>query len=636
MKRLLSILSAAAIGLTMLVGCGDSSVVDNEIKITPTIEGDDPVNIICYTRQEDGYSAHLGCSLHLAVEVNGEYQPIYDNLGVCYASGTYDEVNGHISYLMTKPYIFELKDGGYAVLAQRINNEASTDLNSKGQLLLFTTDDFITYEDHGLIDLHTDKMIDVFKCEYDTASGKYIITWKNLAGKYFTNEATDIFDSSKISDPVEREACEILPTIETGIEGAVTGNVISIPVDIANNLIARFSLVYNTAITLPENIEVSSAEELANIKATAVYSDGTTALKSVDWNTKSVDFSTPGTYTVTGTVSQKTFEYPVAEGKADPTITYWEGKYYFIATHEVAQEEGLLLRCADTLEGLFEEDIEEHLVLPRSIPFEYLSCFWAPEFHVIGGRLCILFAVSGEGWNPQSHIMMLKDGCDPTLAESWTTTRFKGVDGGYLQQAGITIDMTYFEANGTSYVMWTNRVFGIESGSCLYLATIDPEKPWQITSEPVLISRPLYSWENDCNTPVEEGPYAITHDGKLYIVFAASSTGDDYCQGYLYADINADLLDASVWTKCGYPILNSSFVKGEYGPGHSSFFTDTDGTVWYVYHGRDIPLTEAWTVRDTGIRILHWNIYGEPVLYLTAERELDPNLKNVTATITVK
>lgn len=636
MKKFLTILTAALISLTALTGCQGNANQGSEIVITPTIEGDDPVNIICYTRNDENYSAHLGCSLHLAIEVNGEYRPIYDNLGLCYASATYDDENGHISYLMVKPYIFKLKDGGYGILAQRVRSDQSTDLTSKGQLLLFTTDDFITYKDHGLINLNTDKMIDEFKCEYNESAGKYVIVWKNLGGKYFTNETQDIFDLTKMSEAVECETCEILPETDCGITGAVTGNVIQIPVDIANKLIARFSLVYNTAVTLPESIEVSSEEELNAIKATTVYSDGSTAQKSVEWDTKSVDWNTPGKYTVSGTLTQKTYAYPVAEGKADPTITYWEGKYYFIATHEVAQEEGLLLRCADTMDGLFEEGVEEHLVLPRSVAHEYLSCFWAPEFHVINGRLCILFAVSGEGWNPQSHIMMLKDGADPTLAESWTTTRYKGVDGGYLQQSGITIDMTYFEANGVSYVMWTNRSFGPETGSCLYLATVDPATPWQITSEPVLISRPLYSWENDCNTPVEEGPYAIVHDGKIYIVFAASSTGDDYCQGYLYADINANLLDASVWTKVGYPILNSSFVDGEYGPGHSSFFTDTDGTTWYVYHGRDIPLTQAWTVRDTGIRILHWNVYGEPVLYLTAERELDPSLKNVTAEITVK
>ncbi|MDQ0720068.1 GH43 family beta-xylosidase [Paenibacillus sp. W4I10] len=65
----------------------------------------------------------------------------------------------------------------------------------------------------------------------------------------------------------------------------------------------------------------------------------------------------------------------------------------------------------------------------------------------------------------------------------------------------ITLDMTYLEVDGGSYVIWSWRRWSPEdSGSMLFIATIDPARPWQLTSDPVLITRPLYGWENNTST----------------------------------------------------------------------------------------------------------------------------------------
>lgn len=345
-----------------------------------------------------------------------------------------------------------------------------------------------------------------------------------------------------------------------------------------------------------------------------------------------------GEYEIEGKIKQVILKYPAAPEKADPCAIYFNGKYYFIATNEL-DGVGLYIRESDTVEGLFAEGIEEHLVLARNEEKQFISCFWAPEFHIINGDLYILFAVSPEGWNPQSHMMKLKAGGNPTNPADWEEpVRVKNQNGEYLSDNGITIDMTSFEANGILYLCWTKRSFSPhDTGSLLYIATADPEKPWQITSEPVLISSPLYSWENDSNTPVDEGPFALIKDDVIHLTFSGASTGDDYAVGDLKADINADLLDPASWAKTNYPLLCTEHVEGEYGPGHSSFMYDENGDIWYIYHGRDLSISkEGWSRRDTGIRALHFDFDNDPVLYLTADREILPEFRDVKTTLIIK
>ena len=46
----------------------------------------------------------------------------------------------------------------------------------------------------------------------------------------------------------------------------------------------RLTTPVNIAMKVPERICASSAKELSEVKATAVYSDGSTAVKQVEWN----------------------------------------------------------------------------------------------------------------------------------------------------------------------------------------------------------------------------------------------------------------------------------------------------------------------------------------------------------------
>ena len=135
-------------------------------------------------------------------------------------------------------------------------------------------------------------------------------------------------------------------------------------------------------------------------------------------------------------------------------------------------------------------------------------------------------------------------------------------------------------------------------------------------------------------------------NGVIYLAFSASGTGPEYCVGLLSIDENADMLDASAWKKQAYPVLTSSDVPGEYGPGHNSFTEDEEGNPIFVYHARGEACYKdqcEWAnqgplydpCRDARLKRVHWSADGAPILKMSYEEELAEENKTVTATITV-
>lgn len=233
--------------------------------------------------------------------------------------------------------------------------------------------------------------------------------------------------------------------------------------------------------------------------------------------------------------------------------------------------------------------------------------------------------------------MKLKKGGSLIDPESWEEpVRIRKKDGSFLTEDGITLDMTYLKAGERSYVVWSyRRNIGTpyDTGSMLYIAEVDEKQPWQLSSDPVLLTRPLYGWENVNHTINNEGPYAFTADGKVYLTYSGGAAdGYTYALGLLTADAKDDLLDISVWKKRCTPVLSYYSVEGIYGPGHNSFFTDAQGNLMIAYHAEDA--LEHY-LRCDGIHRVHFNIHGEPVFDLSAKRDLDPALSQVEMEVIV-
>ena len=109
---------------------------------------------------------------------------------------------------------------------------------------------------------------------------------------------------------------------------------------------------------------------------------------------------------------------------------------------------------------------------------------------------------------------------------------------------------------------------------------------------------------------VNEGPTALVHDGKVFIVYSASgSWTDDYCLGMLTLT-GDDPLDPNAWTKSEEPVFKR-LDNVAVGPGHCSFTTAVDGSVWMVYHA-NLEAGTGWGGRSVWIAPITFDEQGVP------------------------
>lgn len=550
--------------------------------------------LLAYTRNvsPEDYPEGLAYSVHLAYSRDGErYHALNGNYGILFAEAEISKEDTIVPKGVKNPRILQLPQGGFGILADRVR------------------------EDGG----EEDKEISLF--------------WKTLDFREFAPAAAlerkgEEWESLRAWGGFSQESYLV--------EGeTVTGYAIMISAALCDRIAQRWTQIHNTEIRLPRAVCVSGEEQLQAVKAQAVYSDGSTVCKRVLWDAEGIDWRLPGVYHVKGRICSREFPFPLLRGYGDPVVFSWEGKWYFLGTNDNVNDIGIYVREADSVEALF--GAQEHLILGVDEEKGFVQTFWAPEFHVIGGELYILFAVGGRVWGPQCHLMRLKRGGQITEAGDWEEpVKAVRMDGSPLSPDGITLDMTYLKAGGNSYMVWSyRRWIGTpkDTGSMLYIARVEETAPWRLAGEPVLLSRPLFGWENVSGTINNEGPHGFTKDGRVYLAYSGgAANGYTYVLGLLTADEDQDLTDVRMWRKSGSPVLSYRSVEGEYGPGHHSFFVDEDGSLMIAYHGE----TELKShLRCDGIRRVHFDIQGEPVFDMSAERDLNPALREVCLRVEV-
>lgn len=562
--------------------------------------------IIAYTRNvEVDYSEFLGHSVHFAVtDDSGKHiVPLYHNYGKLFAKCDFSEENGIISKGV-KDIEIRLVGDEYIITGKEIKrtNLGNGDFPQRetGDYVRWTTKDFITFS------------------EPEVTKNRY--SGREESGSASTELVSEqlAFAEQAVSIPISAEiAAELLK----------------------NNVTVEFE-----SVDVPENISVSSAEELENVTVAVNYTDGSVHNKHVNWDLDGIDFKKPGKYTVKGEIAVHHFPFPVENHPwGDPIITFYNGKYYFIATNDANGDTSFEIREADTVEGLFEEDVRRQVILSADTTV-FKNTFWAPEFHIVGGKMRIFCALTtGTGFDPQCHIMTLNDGGDMLNPDDWSIPRRVVMpDGRNLGENplgdgknGITLDMNCFDAGGKSYVVWSFRTWaGTDSGSMLMIAETDPDMPWKLLSYPQLLTRPVYGWENNNGTDNNEGPYALVTDDKVYLAYSGGDArGQTYVVGVLTADVGDDLCDVSNWDIPSAPDLASNFVAGEYGCGHNGFFTDEYGDTYITYHGVTSPDSRGIC---PGIRRVHFAKDGTPILCMSNEQDIPDGKRSVKMTVTVE
>ena len=588
--------------------------------------------LLSYTRKEIDnvfYDARLAFSLHLAVSKDGKnFVALNHNSGVLFAKASENDDGslnpktlgfpiilskndlqelGIVSFDDGKSVSYNKIDKSYAVAAILLGPDGQVfqEKNEKDAVLFFT-DDFVHYSESQKIRFE----------DYEKIKKNAFLQMEKLEPENFKYKV------------------EQLQNVVSKIEGALPCNVIQISEKKYEYLCKKLGERKNVEIRLPENIKVTSKKDLQMVRAEAVYSDGTVATKKIIWDFDRIDFSQKGKQKIYGEIYCPHFPFPIASDRADPDVFKWKGKYYFIATNDADQNHTLYMRQADSIEEI--ANASESLILDSSTYKNIGGLLWAPEFHEINGKLFIFFAATpGEFFWEESHVMCLKEGGNPMNRNDWSEPkRICRMDGSELCEAGkvITLDMTCFLWQDEYYVIWSQRQFvPVDLGAWLYIAKLDENEPWKLKSEPVLLSKPEFGWANN-HTFVDEGPFALIRGDKLFVTFSSAAVDTSYVVGLLQIEKGKNPLERENWKKTGYPLLSSRSIEGEFGTGHNAYVIDEDGEVWNTYHAR--PGTQA--PRSSGIRRVHFDVDGEPVLDLTEENDVLKEFRKVEIEVEIQ
>ncbi|PJM74143.1 hypothetical protein CS006_03125 [Bifidobacterium primatium] len=628
-----------------------------------------------YTRDHSiNGGARVGDALHLALSDGTKYTALNTNYGVAFAEAKIDGTATTESTTirgLIDPYLFRMKDGRYAYVA------AFTDVNGNrvdgGQIAFSTSGDLMAWSGKPNEDERGDmvKVTDdttvfdagTIAAGYDAAAGNYRISWQvNGVDKYVTTTDFKTFSAVRNGVGFARTKADL-----AGVANAVSANTMAVTKTTAATLTEKLGRVHNTGVEQPATITVKKGTDPAKLKEQisggveqkdgtlskgktlkAEYSDGSTFDFRVNWNEdqlKSLSTDEAGETTIEGTAIQQNYseQFPMMSNRADPNIVYYKGKYYAMGTSDTGGMKTLFIRSSDTLAGLkdqkagtateggYKVEGQDTYLFGENDGLGHKGYHWAPELHVIDGKLYCFYATYPTGgagdenitaspnWaGPSAYVMELKDGGDPTRTADWIEHRVQAKDGGVLSPHGLSIDMTYFEVGDKAYIAWSQGDQVRKGAKAnVSIAEVSKDKPWQALTDPQRIMRPEWGWELD---GVNEGPNVLVSGGKVYMVFSAQLVTPQYATGMLIANVGDDLTKASSWTKSNYPWLHNGTFAGQYGLGHNSYFSDPYGDVYNVYHA--MTNGSRNTARHAGVVPVHFRADGTPIIDMTTTEEL--------------
>lgn len=294
------------------------------------------------------------------------------------------------------------------------------------------------------------------------------------------------------------------------------------------------------------------------------------------------------------TVAYREVTNPILKDAFDPWVTAHNGRYYYcyIKGNRV---------CVSNASALQRINQNGSVVYDPPAGTAYSYNYWAPELYYIDGEWYIY--VAADNGNNQTHRMYVLKGTtqDPTdpfemVGQITDPTNRWAIDGTILQH------------NGEMYFIWSGWKGTSDGAQNLYIAHMSD--PCTIDSRRVCISVPEYSWECFEWPDVNEGPVVLQHGGKTFVVYSASGSWSDYyCLGMLTLT-GDNPMNPDHWEKSEKPVFQ--LREGVcYGPGHCSFTTAVDGSVWMVYHG-NLVSGSGWDGRDVWIAPVTFDENGNP------------------------
>ena len=289
-----------------------------------------------------------------------------------------------------------------------------------------------------------------------------------------------------------------------------------------------------------------------------------------------------------------TVQNPIHDGGGDPWVVKHEGIYYYC----YSTGRGVSVAKANSLSELKPKGTTVYTAPSGTM---YSEEYWAPELHYINGEWYIY--VAADDGNNENHRMYVLKGTSQNPRD-----RFEMVGQITDPSDKWAIDGTVLQLNGELYFIWSGWEGNVNVAQHIYIAHMSD--PCTIDSERVMISTPQYTWEKNGNPLINEGPAVLQHEGKTFVVYSASGSWTDfYCLGLLTLT-GDDPLNPNHWDKENRPVFQRR-AGTCYGPGHCSFTTASDGSVWMVYHANLVSGT-GWNGRSVWIAPVTFDEDGTP------------------------
>lgn len=294
----------------------------------------------------------------------------------------------------------------------------------------------------------------------------------------------------------------------------------------------------------------------------------------------------------------------------DPFILYdsVSDRYFMYGTGGVPN--GFMAYSSDDLVTWRNEGQVYSSAQPQSWGFKD---FWAPEVYAVGKKYYMFYSAHWKN-NPHNELENYKIG---VAVSDKPTGPFVDVSGEPLFDPGYPIidANVYFSDDGKLYLYYSrccykhpveseisawarsNHIFDEIEESWVYGVELKPDfsgvigKPQLLLRPPVKMSDKQSEWESRSVTSKEinrrwtEGSFLFKHKNRYYMMYSANHfAGENYAVGYATA-----LHPLGPFTKSSdNPILEKNIDKGGNvsGTGHNMIFTDRDGRLLCVYHGR--------------------------------------------------
>lgn len=311
-------------------------------------------------------------------------------------------------------------------------------------------------------------------------------------------------------------------------------------------------------------------------------------------------------------IAGECFTNPIRLGGSSPCIVYADGKYYYTQSTYVR----VSLWSSESIDGL--KNAQEHVVYTPNEAY-YIS---GTRLYRLNDKWYIYYSSDDGDMNRRSIHVLENSAQNPLDGEF--------IHKGIIQTGNQkSFHPSVFAHDGSLYFFWSGYDASQKGDidiSHIYVSRMSD--PWTLSSSPTIILSPQYEWECQWMSEnglaaerpsyVNEAPQVIySRDrSKVLLYFAASETYTSYyCEGLAVADSNADLCNASSWTKLPRPVFSSNHEASAYGAGHISFFNESSpDNTYIVYQAYSDSGQDCLDNRSPRMQKISWDENGIPVL----------------------